>query len=65
MPLCFSSPPVLLVPGERSGSYRLGSEELLFDGDKPASITVTDLSVAIVDEIEQAQHIQKRFTVAH
>lgn len=61
----FLSPPAFLGPGERLGTYRLGGEELLFSGDCPAQISVADLAVAIVDEIERPQHIRKRFTVAH
>lgn len=60
----FVSPPVGLAPGERSGHYRFGGEEVLMDGDKPAGISVADLAVAIVDEIEQARHSRQRFTVA-
>ncbi|HSD38165.1 MAG TPA: NAD(P)-dependent oxidoreductase [Rhodocyclaceae bacterium] len=60
----FLSPPALLAPGERSGHYRLGGEELLMNGKEPAGISVADLAVAIVDEIEQPRHVQKRFTVA-
>jgi uncharacterized protein len=60
----FVSPPVGLAPGERSGHYRFGSEEVLMDGDKPAGISVADLAVAIVDEIERARHSRQRFTVA-
>lgn len=60
----FLSPPALLVPGARSGRYRLGSEDLLMDGERPASISVADLAVAIADEIERPQHLRRRFTVA-
>jgi uncharacterized protein len=60
----FVSPPVGLAPGERSGVYRLGSETVLMDGDKPAGISVADLAVAIVDEVERARHSRQRFTVA-
>jgi len=60
----FLSPPALLAPGERSGNYRLGGEDLLMNGKEPAGISVADLAVAIVDEIEQPRHVQKRFTVA-
>lgn len=60
----FVSPPALLAPGERSGQYRLGANELLMDGDAPAGISVADLAVAIVDEAEQARHHRQRFTVA-
>jgi len=61
----FLSPPAMLAPGARSGAYRLGGEELLMDGDKPAGISVADLAVALVDELEQPRHLKQRFTVAH
>jgi uncharacterized protein len=60
----FLSPPVFLQPGERSGAYRLGGDEVLMAGDQPAGISVADLAVAIVDEIEHPKHLQRRFTVA-
>ncbi|MEO8672756.1 MAG: NAD(P)-dependent oxidoreductase [Tahibacter sp.] len=60
----FLSPPAGLQPGERSGRYRLGTDDLLMDGDLPAGITVCDLAVAIVDEIESPHHLRQRFTVA-
>jgi putative NADH-flavin reductase len=60
----FLSPPALLGPGERTGHYRSGGEELLMEGQAPAGITVGDLAVAIADEIEQPRHVRARFTVA-
>lgn len=60
----FISPPALLAPGERSGKFRIGGDQLLMDGDKPAAISVADLAVAIVDEIEQHKKSRQRFTVA-
>ncbi len=60
------SPPIGLAPGERSGKYRVGANDLLpGQGDAPAGISVADLAVAIVDEIEKPQHIKKRFTAAN
>lgn len=62
----FVSPPIALAPGARTGQYRLGADELLpGQGDQPAGISVPDLAVAIVDEIEQPRHVQRRFTVAN
>lgn len=62
----FVSPPIALAPGERTGQYRLGADELLpGQGDQPAGISAPDLAVAIVDEIEQPRHVQRRFTVAN
>jgi putative NADH-flavin reductase len=61
----FVSPPIALAPGERTGRYRVGADELLpGEGEQPAGISVADLAVAIVDEIEKPRHVQKRFTVA-
>jgi uncharacterized protein len=61
----FVSPPIGLAPGERTGTYRLGNDDLLpGQGDQPAGISVADLAVAIVDEIENARHVRRRFTVA-
>lgn len=60
----FFSPPARFLEGERTGAYRVGSEELLMDGDQPAGISLADLAVAIVDEIERPRHVRARFTVA-
>jgi putative NADH-flavin reductase len=60
----FLSPPALLAPGERTGTYRVGGEDLLMAGEQPAGISVADLAVAIVDEIETPKHVRARFTVA-
>ena len=61
----FLSPAALLAPGPRTGKFRIGAEELLMDGDKPAGLSVADLAVAIVDEIETPKHIRQRFTAAY
>lgn len=58
------SPPAFLEAGARTGEYRLGGDRLLMDGDKPAGITVPDLAVAIVDELEKPRYVRSRFTVA-
>lgn len=65
----FISPPALLgVTGgfseEKTGSYRLGQNELLMDGDAPAGISVADLAIAIADDVENQGHLFQRFTVA-
>lgn len=62
-------PPAAFAGGEisfeRSGKYRLGDNDVLFDANgAPADISVADLAVAIVDEIEKQQHAKRRFTVA-
>lgn len=61
----FVSPPAHLVPGERRGSYRLGSDALLVDAQGHSGISVADLAVAIADELEAPKHSRQRFTVAY
>ncbi|MEK8078827.1 NAD(P)-dependent oxidoreductase [Pseudomonas sp. XK-1] len=61
----FISPPALLQPGARSGQFRLGGDQLLMNGDVPAEISVADLAVAILDELERPQHLRQRFTVGY
>ncbi|GIZ11535.1 NAD(P)-dependent oxidoreductase [Pseudomonas sp. NCCP-436] len=61
----FLSPAAQLVPGPRTGRFRLGRDELLMNGDKPGSISVADLAVALLDEAEQPQHVRQRFTLAY
>ncbi len=61
----FVSPPAFLAPGPRTGKYRVGGEQLLMAGEQPAGISVADLAVAIVDELEKPQHVRARFTVAN
>jgi putative NADH-flavin reductase len=61
----FISPAPMLAPGERTGRFRLGGDNVLMDGDKPGRISVEDLAVAIVDEIEKPAHVRQRFTLAY
>ncbi len=61
----FLSPAAQLVPGPRTGKFRLGQDELLMNGDEPGSISVADLAVALIDEAERPQHIRQRFTLAY
>lgn len=62
----YVSPPLHLEPGERRGSYRLGADTPLLDAQgQPGRISTADLAMAIVDELERPQHLQRRFTVAY
>lgn len=61
----FVSPAILLVPGEATGTFRLGKDSPVFDDKGESKITVGDLAVAIIDEAEQGKHIRQRFTAAY
>lgn len=61
----YVSPPASLAPGERTGHYRLGSDELVVDADGKSRISIEDLAVALIDEAETPRHRQQRFTVGY
>lgn len=61
----FVSPAILLVPGEATGTFRLGKDSPVFDDKGESKITVGDLAVALLDEAEQGKHIRQRFTAAY
>ncbi len=51
--------------GERKGTYRSGLETPVYNEEGRSVISVEDVAVAIVDEIENPKHIKRRFTVAY
>ena len=59
------SPAAQIAPGERTGRYRTGLDDLVVDASGTSRISVEDYAVALVDEIEQPRHIGERFTVAY
>lgn len=61
----YLSPPALLEPGQRRGTYRLGTDELLTDDAGISRISMEDLAVALLDEAEEPRHRRRRFTVAY
>jgi uncharacterized protein len=64
----FLSPPIEFRkenPGVRTGVYRTGLENPVFDENHRSRISVEDLAVAIVDEIENPKHNKKRSTVGY
>lgn len=61
----YISPAMLLVPGERTGAYRTGDDQLLVDDQGQSMISFEDYALALVDELELPQHIGRRFAVGH
>jgi uncharacterized protein len=61
----YVSPGALLAPGERTGHYRLGGDELLVDEQGKSAISMEDFAIAMLDEAEDAKHPRQRFTAAH
>ena len=61
----FLSPAIHLHPGERTGKFRLGTDNPVFDDKGQADISVEDMAIAIADELEKNQFIKTRFTVGY
>ena len=64
----FLSPAIEMHPGTsgvRKGTYRTGLDNPVFDENGRSILSVEDLAVAIVDEIEQPKFVKKRFTVSY
>jgi putative NADH-flavin reductase len=61
----FLSPAAMLAPGDRTGHYRTGKDDLLIDDAGESRISLEDYAVAMLDEAERPQHHRERFTVAY
>jgi putative NADH-flavin reductase len=51
--------------GERTGTYRVGGEVALLDEEGGSNISGADLALAVVDEIEAADHHREHIGVAY
>jgi len=61
----FLSPSADFAPGERTGQFRLGDDQLLSDAEGKSHISMEDFALAMVDELEQLVHSHQRFTVGY
>ncbi|AYN02954.1 NAD(P)-dependent oxidoreductase [Flavobacterium sp. 140616W15] len=64
----FFSPAFEMHPGittGRTGKYRLGLDNPIFDENQRSILSVEDLAVVIADEAETPKHHQVRFTAAY
>jgi uncharacterized protein len=58
-------PGAVIEPGERTGRFRLGTDQLLVDAAGESRISVKDFAVAMIDELERPAHRRTRFTVGY
>ncbi|HWK24674.1 MAG TPA: NAD(P)-dependent oxidoreductase [Ureibacillus sp.] len=49
--------------GKKTGAYQLGKDHLLVNSKGESYISYADYAVAVLDEIENAKHLNQRFTV--
>jgi putative NADH-flavin reductase len=58
-------PPTMIVPGKRTGKFRLGLDDLLVAPDGSSSISLEDFAMAVINELENPQNTGRRFTVGY
>ena len=60
----FISPSAMFdAEGKRTGAYQSGKDNLLVNSKGESYISYADYAIAVLDEIENPQHINERFTV--
>ncbi len=61
----YISPAAFLQPGERTGKYRIGTDQLLTDEKGESRISMEDLAIAFLDEVEKPCFVRRRMTAAY
>ena len=61
----FLSPPAFFAPGQRTGRFRLGKDQLLIAADGKSHVSMEDFAIALVDELEKPKNARERFTVGY
>jgi uncharacterized protein len=61
----FLAPSVMMMPGQRTARYRVGTDKVLYDTDGISRISVEDYAKAMIDELETPAHHRERFTVGY
>lgn len=61
----YLSPAIDIVPGERTGRFRIGGDQPVMDADGRSRISAKDAAVAVIDEAELPRFVQRRFTIGY
>ena len=61
----YFSPAGFFVPGERTGKFRLGTNQLIANEQGDSWISLEDYAIALVDELEAPKHERERFTIGY
>ena len=61
----YATPAKNFTNGKRTGVFRIGGDQLLEDSRGRSRISRADFAVALIDEAENAEHLQQRFSVAY
>ena len=61
----YFSPAGNIMPGERTGNFRIGKDDMIVDDEGKSNISAEDYAVAMIDELENATHHRERFTIGY
>ena len=61
----YATPAKNFTNGKRTGVFRIGGDQLLESSSGRSRISRADFAVALIDEVENAQFIQQRFSVVY
>jgi putative NADH-flavin reductase len=61
----YFSPAIFIEPGQRTGHYRTGGDEVLMDVKGQSRISAEDYAMAIIDEVENPKLGGRRVTIAY
>jgi uncharacterized protein len=61
----YFSPAAFFEPGERTGKFRLGKDDLIADASGKSHISMEDYAIATVNELEVPVHRRERFTIGY
>ncbi|OAR24633.1 epimerase [Streptomyces sp. ERV7] len=61
----YFSPAEDIAPGERTGRFRIGTDQLVRDAAGLSRISAEDAAVALLDETELPRFVQRRFTIGY
>jgi uncharacterized protein len=61
----YFSPAAMINPGERTGKFRLGGDQLIVGENGKSEISMEDYAIAMVDEAEKPAHVRQRFTIGY
>ena len=61
----YLAPAAFFEPGERTGKFRLGKNELITGANGESRISMEDYAIALVDELEKGEHRKARFSIGY
>ncbi|MGB0053763.1 MAG: NAD(P)-dependent oxidoreductase, partial [Terracidiphilus sp.] len=61
----YFSPAGYFEPGERTGKFRLGKDNLIMAANGQSRISMEDYAIALVDELEKPANERARFTIGY